>query len=493
MSGRRKVCLFLEGSYPFITGGVSAWVQDLIAGTPDVDFLLFTISPRRDQTLKYVLPSNVVGHRDVVINEHRRLHARLGARARRSLLADVRSMHEVFRSRSTPDLAGILERIPTEYYLYDESCASDIGWRMIVSGHMRNNPIYPFSEYFWSWKSAHDMIFSVLGMQPPEADLYHAVSTGYAGLAALCAHLRAGKPFLLTEHGLYHKEREMEIKRAAFVKGYQRDMWIHIYNGISRLCYRNADLVISLFEYNRRRQIELGADEKRAVVIPNGIDVDRFGSVRREKREGFHVGLVGRVVPIKDIKTFILMARIVADRFPEARFWCIGPTDEDPAYHEDCQVLVRNFKLEGCFTFTGKADVRSFYAFLDVMLLTSVREAQPLVILEAYAAGIPVVSTKVGNVPELLDYDERLLASTKDAAKLADAVAWIHDSPSEVKGLVSRNKDKVTRFYDKRKVFAQYRDLYLSMGAPGAEGGPSPGAAGVPAPGAPGAPAPGVP
>jgi polysaccharide biosynthesis protein PelF len=479
VNGRRKICLLLEGSYPFITGGVSAWVQDLIAGTPEVDFLLFTISPKRDQTLKYVLPPNVVGHQDAVINEHRRIRARPRLRDRGPLLSDVRAMHEAFRSHSTPDITGILERIPTEYYLYDDACAGDIGWRMIVSGHLRHNPIYAFSEYFWSWKSAHDMIFTVLGMQPPEADLYHAVSTGYAGLTALCAGLRTGKPFLLTEHGLYHKEREMEIKRASFVKGYQRDMWIHIYNGISRLCYRNADLVISLFEYNRRRQIEMGAEEKRAVVIPNGIDVDRFGAVKRERRNGFHVGLVGRVVPIKDIKTFILMARIVVDRIPEARFWCIGPTDEDPAYYEDCRVLVRNFKLEGCFTFTGKADVRSYYAFLDVMLLTSVREAQPLVILEAYAAGVPVVSTKVGNVPELLDYDERLLASTKDAEKLAEAVSWIHDSPGEVEELVRRNKDKVTRFYDKRKVFAQYRDLYLSMGVPAS------GTAGAPASGVP--------
>ena len=59
--------------------------------------------------------------------------------------------------------------------------------------------------------------------------------------------------------------------------------------------------------------------------------------------------------------------------------------------------------------------MRTYYEFLDVLLLTSVREAQPLVILEAYAAGLPVVSTRVGNVPELLDYDERFLASSQDA------------------------------------------------------------------------------
>ena len=243
----------------------------------------------------------------------------------------------------------------------------------------------------------------------------------------------------------------MEIKRASFVRGYQRDMWISIYNGISRLCYRHADLVISLFEQNRRKQIDMGADEDTSFVIPNGIDIPRFSAVVRQKREGFHVGLVGRVVPIKDIKTFILTAKVVADAVPEAAFWCIGPTDEDPAYFDDCRALVDSFQLSSRFTFTGKTDVREYYAFLDVLLLTSVREAQPLVILEAYAAGLPVVSTRVGNVPELLDYDERFLASSKDAAKLAEAVGYVHAHPDEMRAIAARNRDKVDRFYDKTR------------------------------------------
>jgi glycosyltransferase involved in cell wall biosynthesis len=170
------------------------------------------------------------------------------------------------------------------------------------------------------------------------------------------------------------------------------------------------------------------------------------------------------VVPIKDVKTFILMAKIVADALPEARFYCIGPTDEDPGYYEDCGVLVRSFQLGGRFSFTGKQDVQSYYAFLDVLVLTSIREAQPLVILEAYAAGLPVVSTMVGNVPELLDYDERFLAPSKDAEKLASAVRYIHDNPAEMAEIARTNKGKVERFYDKADVYARYGQLYDTLG-----------------------------
>ena len=124
---------------------------------------------------------------------------------------------------------------------------------------------------------------------------------------------------------------------------------------------------------------------------------------------------------------------------------------------------MESFQLSDRFTFTGKTDVRAYYAFLDVLLLTSVREAQPLVILEAYAAGVPVVSTRVGNVPELLDYDERFLASSKDAEKLAQAVRYVHGHPDEMRGQAERNRATVDRFYDKTAVFRKYGELYATL------------------------------
>jgi glycosyltransferase involved in cell wall biosynthesis len=461
-----SVCLLVEGSYPFITGGVSAWVQELIAALPHVRFILFTISPRPNQPVRYSLPPNVADHRDIVLNEKVPSRGR-PAGGSAAVVTAIRAMHAAFATQSDPRLEDVVALMPPGYIPYQDSVRQPAAWDMIVSANAAHNPVYPFSEYFWSWKSAHDMVFRIMGEQLPEADVYHAVSTGYAGLAALTAKLQTGRAFLLTEHGLYHKEREMEIKHAQFVKGYQRDMWIAMYTGISRLCYRYADVVVSLFEHNRRRQVEMGADQDKATVIPNGIDIPRFSSIVRKKRDGFHVGLVGRVVPIKDIKTFILMAKVVAGWIPGATFWCIGPTDEDQAYFEDCRSLVESFQLTENVRFTGKADVRSYYEFLDVVVLTSVREAQPLVILEAFAAGVPVVSTRVGNVPELLDYDERFLASSRDAEKLAQAVRYIHGHPEEMSAVSAKNRDKVDRFYDKTEVFRRYGNLYATLSRKG--------------------------
>jgi glycosyltransferase involved in cell wall biosynthesis len=461
MKNRIRVCLILEGTYPYITGGVSAWVHDLILGLPGIDFLLYTISPKRDQQLRYELPENIIGHTDTVISEHKR--SKNNWFRKKKLLGEIKSFHDRMKNEATPPLDDFVKIIPEDFYLYRDAVSSDTGWNMILDGNARNNPVYQFSDYFWSWKSAHDMMFTILGTKPQKADIYHAVSTGYAGLAAIKAKIATGKSFLLTEHGLYHKEREIEIKRADFVRGYHKDMWINIYNRLSRLSYKYADTIIALFEFNRRKQIEMGALEEKTFVIPNGIDINRFTGIIRKKKEGFHIGLVGRVVPIKDIKNFILVSKIVSDIIPEARFYCIGPVDEDPAYYDDCKALVTNFRLNNKFEFTGRQDVDYYYSFLDVIVLTSVREAQPLVILEAYCVGLPVVSTRVGNIPELLDYDERFLSSPKDPEKLAQGVKYIYDNPREMEKIILKNKDKVIKFYDRKEVHRRYEEIYLRL------------------------------
>lgn len=457
------VCIVLEGSYPYITGGVSAWVHDLIINLPKIRFKLFTISPESDQPLRYTLPDNVVEHQNLSLDEYPP-SVPIPKKNQEKLFLELQEMHQSLFAGSIPDMKSILSLFGEDYRPYSQSLEHPLGWNLLTQSNQRHNPLYPFSDYFWAWQSGHHILFSVLGARVPEADIYHAVSTGYAGIASLAAKIRHGKPFLLTEHGLYHKEREIEIRKTRLIQGYQRDMWTSIYNKISRICYKNADTIIALFEENRIKQLELGAPEEKTRVIPNGIDIPRF-SVPRKSRPGFHVGLVGRVVPIKDIKTFIITAKIICDQIPDSIFYCIGPTDEDPGYYEDCLLLVQSLKLEDRFLFTGRSNVLEYYQFLDVLLLTSVREAQPLVILEAYCAFIPVVATRVGNIPELLDFDERFLASSRDAEKLARGILYIYNHPDEIKEMAQSNLKRVREKYDILLLHRTYEALYRDLAA----------------------------
>lgn len=460
MPERPRVCLILEGSYPFITGGVSAWVQDIISGLEDIDFALLTISPEKGQPLRYALPANVVEHRDITLGER---GGRGGRREGLQAVPAILSAHLRMFANASPDIRAMIAQIPEGYDLTEAAVRETPFWNLIQRMNKERNPAYPFSDYFWAWQSGHAMLFDALKAAAPDADLYHAISTGFAGLAAFAAALRRNRPFLLTEHGLYHKEREIEIRKSSYIRGYQRDMWIKIYNRISGICYREADGITALFEENRQKQIELGAAPGKCRVIPNGIDIGRFSSVARAPRAGFHVGLVGRVVPIKDIKTFIAVAKIVLDRYDDARFYAIGPTDEDPDYYRECVALTESLRIADRCIFTGRQNVLDYYAFLDLMLLTSVREAQPLVVMEGWAAGVPSVCTKVGNAPEMLDYDERFLAPSKDAAKLADCVVWVREHPAEMAAINQANRDKAVSRYDKRDMLTAYDALYARM------------------------------
>jgi len=175
------------------------------------------------------------------------------------------------------------------------------------------------------------------------------------------------------------------------------------------------------------------------------------------------VGFVGRVVPIKDVKTFISAAKIISETIQEAHFYCVGPIDEDKAYYEDCKLLVKSFQIDNRLEFTGQQDVRKYYEFLDVVMLTSIREAQPLVVLEAFCCGIPVVSTKVGNVLEMLDFDERFLAASKDPKKLAFSVKLIYDNPKLMAALLKKKQEKIFKFFDRKEVHKKYGELYLQL------------------------------
>ncbi len=456
-ASRKKICIITEGSYPYITGGVSSWVQDIISGCSGFDFILYAISADEENEVKYDLPENVTGLVDRILTGPSNVRKK---KVDRSFFEKIKPIHENFMKRDFGKFRWIVEHMQENRYPYRKLLEHRESWEMSNHYGKLHNPLYPFSDYYWSWIGSHEYLFKILTWDIPEADLYHTISTGYAGLTAAVAKIVHGKPVILTEHGLYNKEREIDIKRATWVKGYQRDLWINIFNDLSRITYDFSDLTISLFEHNRNIQISQGAAREKTMVIPNGIDIDRYLDLKKEKKEEFSVGFVGRVVPIKDVKNFIIAAKVVVEQLDNVKFYIIGPQDEDENYMEECSRLVANFKLEDRFVFTGRADVREYYSFLDVMVLSSIREAQPLVILEAYAAGIPVVSTRVGNVPEMLDYDEKLLADPKDSEKLARGIIELSGNSEYYGKLVKKNRDKVLKYYNKKDLIRTYSDLY---------------------------------
>ncbi len=144
---------------------------------------------------------------------------------------------------------------------------------------------------------------------------------------------------------------------------------------------------------------------RRTHVIPNGIDLDRYTPVRTARKKGVPpiLALIGRVVPIKDIKTFIRAMRTICNTLPNAEGWIVGPEEEDQDYAAECRALVGNLELQNSVKFLGFQKVEEIFRQVGLLVLTSISEALPLVILEGFASGVPAVATDVGSCRELIE------------------------------------------------------------------------------------------
>src|SRR5207249_8569234 len=110
-------------------------------------------------------------------------------------------------------------------------------------------------------------------------------------------------------------------------------------------------------------------------------------------------------------------------------FAVIGPTDHEPGYVERCRRLATELEIGDRVTFTGETDPAPWYGRLDAVALTSVSEAQPLALLEAMAAGRPVVATAVGGCPELVA-DAGLIVPPRNPTATAHALLRLAADPA---------------------------------------------------------------
>jgi glycosyltransferase involved in cell wall biosynthesis len=483
------VCLILEGTYPYVAGGVSTWTHDLIRGSKDISFHLISLLPKDEAPpMRYELPANITGITHVFIQ-----HLRKGPRFMFGLERLTRELEPVLlsvhRRGGLAEVARLLELLRPHAgklgrrFLLDSPAA----WRQLVRMYMRSHKESSFLHYFWTWRALMGGLYSVLLAELPLAKVYHAVSTGYAGLFGARAALETGRPLLLTEHGIYTNERRVEIAMADWLfevgstsltveteeKGL-KDLWVDSFLTYSRACYEASTGIITLFEGNQRLQMADGADRSKMWVIPNGVDVERFSKIKRDiAPRPPTVALIGRVVPIKDVKTFIRAADILKRSIPDVKCLVIGPYEEDPTYYEECRQMVEGLGLGSTFEFTGRKKLDEVLGTIDVNVLTSISEGQPLVVLEAGAAGVPTVATNVGSCSELIygreDESPRLgpggeVTALSNPRATAAAIRRLLTDRDWYDKCANAIRERCKIYYDQRSVEQAYGDLYIQLG-----------------------------
>ena len=258
-----------------------------------------------------------------------------------------------------------------------------------------------FADMFHTIRSMLMPLFHILRAEIPEADLFHTITTGYAGILARLGSYLYRVPYMITEHGMYTREREEEILRAKWVVPDCRRLLIRFFYMLSEAAYARASMVTSLFESARKTQIEMGCRQSLCRVIPNGIHFDQFAQIPvREEADIINIGAVLRIAPIKDVMTMLYAFHDMKSRFPSARLYIAGPED-DPEYAHKCYSLVRRLEISDVI-FMGTIRVTEHMHKFDFTVLSSISEGQPLSVLESFAAGRPCVTTDVGCCKELI-------------------------------------------------------------------------------------------
>jgi len=468
-----KVCLICEGSYPYVAGGVAGWVQMLCQNLKEIEFTIFSIATSRDEmsVYKYDLPPNIKEVKTVYLAEEMfqpgKKRVKLSEKETQTLEKLILSEVEEINWEETLEL---LKKYRTRM---GEILMSEDFYNICLKEYHRGNKKELFATYLWSFRSMYYPLMSILGADIPKADVYHSLSTGYAGLYGSAASYIEKKPLILSEHGIYTREREEDIIRADWVKGEYKELWIKFFKKISMITYQQARIVTSLFEVNKTLQMELGCPEEKIRIIPNGVNVEQFGSLVSQNtwdHSKFNVATVLRVVPIKDVKTMILAFDLVKARREDVRLIIMGNYDESPDYYEECQEMVKELRVKDVI-FTGQVDIRKHLPDVDLLLLSSISEGQPLAVLEGMAAGIPFVCTNVGDCKNLLEGvgedsfgKAGYIVPVMDSAAMAESILKCMERPEVLRKMGKSGKSRVQKYYRREQFLSRYERMYQEVG-----------------------------
>lgn len=459
-----RVCLILEGCYPYIRGGVSAWAHDYILSNPQIEFVLWTIYAARKYTgnALYQLPGNVACCREIYLEDAVKPNG--GKLTKERLESCIDS------------LRMFLERGEVNWQSLFQTCTGSVSAKELVESEafygfvkeLSDTDGIGLADAYYGLKSLFTPLLFLLGQEIPGADIYHSAVAGYGGVLGALAKYKTGKPFVLTEHGIYPREREEELIQADWVAPSMREIWIRSFYQLSKCAYSYADRVTALFSDASAKQTEIGCDKEKCSVVSNGIHIENFESIPvREESDGINIGAFVRFAPIKDVKTLIYAFYHLRKRVPNAELYLMGGTD-DETYRDECLELLERLNLSN-IRVEGYVDTALYMSKMDFTVMTSISEGQPLAILESLAASRPCVSTKVGNCPELLGKsadgfgEAGICCTPMDISGIAAAMEKLCNN-RELRLELGRNgRERVRMNYTYEKMNSGYLKIYKDV------------------------------
>lgn len=240
-----------------------------------------------------------------------------------------------------------------------------------------------------------------------------------------------------------------------------------VYGYVSR---RLVDAVLVNSEACARELVDrFGVTRGKIVLVGAGVDVRAFEGAERDPDLGRDlalggapvVGIVGKLSDVKGHELFLGAARLVADERPEVRFLVVG----DGPRRRALETMTRDLGLAESVSFLGaREDVASLLKLMDVFALSSRSEACPNSLLEAMAAGVPIVATRVGGIPDAVeDGRSGLLTEPGDARGMADAVLGLLRDPAAAEAMGLRGRELARKRHDIEHVVRAVEDTFARL------------------------------
>lgn len=227
----------------------------------------------------------------------------------------------------------------------------------------------------------------------------------------------------------------------------------------SKPILQNADAVLALTEDMKQKMWEI--HDREIFVVPNGIDLKRF-KISPGNKEGVNtktIIFVGRLHPVKGVQYLIEAMVTVHREMPEAELVIVG----DGAERSRLEELTERLNLNGCIQFMGQMPQESIPKIMcqaDVFALSSLSESFGIVNLEAMAAGLPIVATNVGGVPDIVEEGVNgLLVNPESPGKIADKLLFLLENDEIRAEMTSNNREKV-KLYTWDRVASVIEEMY---------------------------------
>lgn len=287
-----------------------------------------------------------------------------------------------------------------------------------------------------------------------DADVVHAHSYSYfPTYTSALVRLFKGRPLVLTTH---QPPTETAFKSKLLMKVYNRSL--------GRLSLRKADGIIAVTRLEADFLVKVaGADPNKITVIPEGVDLDLFKPKTTGLESENIILFVGRIAPEKGLMYLIKAIPRVAKVFPSISVMIVG---EDQGIQKDLMKAAEKLKVEKIVHFLGPKfghELARTYRKTRLFVLPSLYETFGLAVLEAMATGLPVVATRVGGIPELVEEGRNgVLVGPGDHETLAEAIIGLLSDFELSLKISKRNTIKAKRYSWKNvaeKVEGVYKDL----------------------------------